>query len=155
MAASTAGVPTFLYSDDTPFGMSDDNPTDVDLLPEEARGHLATTCRTAAGDSVRSVIYFSRTDYQQVYLRGDLERDADLDTFVGSEWQDFNITQNAYQGSELGDYRYTIRVFENGFLIRVTTTNHGVIITTDNVTLRDFEELATAVGHLFDEWNLD
>jgi hypothetical protein len=90
-----------------------------------------------------------------VYLRGDLERDADLDTFVGSEWQDFNITQNAYQGSELGDYRYTIRVFENGFLIRVTTHNHGVIITTDNVTLRDFEELATAVGHLFDEWNLD
>jgi hypothetical protein len=155
MAAPTAGVPTFLYSGDTLPRMSDDNPTDVDLLPEEARGHLATTCRTAAGDSVRSVIYFSRTDYQQVYLRGDLERDADLDTFVGSEWQDFNITQNAYQGSELGDYRYTIRVFENGFLIRVTTANHGVIITTDSVTLRDFEELATAVGHLFDEWDLD
>jgi hypothetical protein len=37
----------------------------------------------------------------------------------------------------------------------VTTANHGVIITTDSVTLRDFEELATAVGHLFSEWQLD
>jgi len=135
--------------------MSDDTPADVDLLPEEAQDHLATTCRTAAGDSVRSVTYFSRTDYQQIYLRGDLERDADLGTFVGSEWQDFNITQNAYQNSELGDYRYTIRVFENGFLVRVTTQNHGVIITTDDITLRDFEELSVAVLKLLEEWNVD
>jgi len=135
--------------------MSDDTPTDVDLLPEEAAEHLSTTCRTAAGDSVRSVVYFSRTDYQQIYLRGDLSQDADLDTFVGSERQDFNVTQDAYQGSELGDYRYTIRVFENGFLVRVTTSNHGVIITTDDITLRDFEELAVAVQTLFEGWDVD
>ena len=65
--------------------MSDDTPTDVDLLPDEAAEHLSTTCRTAAGDSVRSVVYFSRTDHQQIYLRGDLSQDADLDTFGQGE----------------------------------------------------------------------
>jgi hypothetical protein len=125
------------------------------LLPEQAREHLITTCRTVAGDSLRSITYFSRTDYVQAYLRGDLERDADLDTFVGSEWQDYNVTQDAYRDSELGEYRYTIRVFDNGFLVRVTTEDHGVFVTTDGITLRDFDELAAAVTELLDSWDVE
>jgi hypothetical protein len=125
------------------------------LLPEQAREHLITTCRTVAGDSLRSITYFSRTDYVQAYLREDLARDADLETFVGSEWQDYNVTQDAYRDSELGEYRYTIRVFENGFLVRVTTEDHGVFVTTDGITLRDFDELATAVTELLDDWDIE
>ncbi|MGM0591198.1 MAG: DUF7522 family protein [Halobacteriota archaeon] len=125
------------------------------LLTPTARDRLATTCRTTAGDSLRSVTYFSRTDYTQVYLRGDLEQDADLENFVGAEWQDFNVTQDAYQGSELGAYRYTIRVFENGFLVRVTTEDHGVFMTTDGITLRDFDALVSAVVAVLDDWEID
>lgn len=124
----------------------------AELLTPEARDRLTTVCRTVVGDSLRSITYFTRTDYAQVYLREDLERDADLQSFIGSEWQDFNVTQDAYHESELGEYRYTIRVFENGFLVRITTEDIGAFMTTDDITLRDFEELATATTKVLEGW---
>ncbi|ELY77500.1 DUF7522 family protein [Natrinema gari] len=115
------------------------------ILTDETADRIVTTCRTAIGDSLRSVTYFTRDDYEQVYLREDLERDADLSTFIGHEWRGFKTTQAAYEGSELGAYDYTIRVFENGFLIRVTNDSEGVFVTTDGLTVKDFEEVATAL----------
>lgn len=87
-----------------------------------------------------------------MYLRDDLERDADLNSFIGNEWHDFKMTQDAYRGSELGDYRYTIRVFENGYLVRITIEDSGVFITTDGITMQDFEALSQAVEGVLDEW---
>ncbi len=120
------------------------------ILTDEAADQIVTTCRTAIGDSLRSVTYFTRDDYEQVYLREELERDADLSTFIGHEWHGFKTAQTAYEGSELGDYNYTIRVFDNGFLIRVTSDREGVIVTTDGLTVKDFNEVATAVGSFLD-----
>ncbi|WP_224336310.1 DUF7522 family protein [Haloprofundus halobius] len=122
------------------------------LLTEKARDRLTTTCRTAVGDSLRSVTYFSRFDYEQVYLRSDLEQDADLSSFIGNEWHDFKTTQDAYHNSELGEYRYTIRVFDNGFLVRITTEDTGVFITTDGITMKDFQSLAAAVEPVLEDW---
>ncbi|WP_049922411.1 DUF7522 family protein [Halopiger djelfimassiliensis] len=116
------------------------------LLTPETADRIVTTCRTAIGDSLRSVTYFTRDDYEQVYLREDLERDADLSTFIGHEWRGFKTARTAYEGSELGEYNYTIRVFDNGFLIRVTSDNDGVFVTTDGLTVKDFEEVATALS---------
>ncbi|SER71981.1 DUF7522 family protein [Natrinema salaciae] len=115
------------------------------ILTSEAAEQIVATCRTAIGDSLRSVTYFTRDDFEQVYLREDLERDADLSTFIGHEWRGFKTTQTAYEGSELGAYDYTIRVFDNGFLIRVTNDSEGVFVTTDGLTVKDFEEVATAL----------
>jgi hypothetical protein len=126
-----------------------------ELLTDRARDHLTRVCRTAIGDSLRSVTYFDKTDYTQVYLRDDLEQDADLSSFIGTEWHDFNTTQDAYQGSELGDYKYTIRVFRNGFLVRVALDDAGVFVTTDGITLQDFETVATAIEKLLREWSVD
>ena len=125
---------------------------EADLLPDEAEERLATTCRTTVGDNLRSVTYFTRSDFEQVYLREDLERDADLMGFIGTEWQDFKLTTDAYQGSELGGYRYTLRVFDNGYLVRVGTEDTGVIVSTDGMELRDFEELVSAVSATLEEW---
>ncbi|RKD88114.1 DUF7522 family protein [Halopiger aswanensis] len=121
------------------------------LLTPAAADRIVTTCRTAIGDSLRSVTYFTRDDYEQVYLREDLERDADLSTFIGHEWRGFKTAQTAYEGSELGDYNYTIRVFDNGFLVRVTSDRNGVFVTTDGLTMKDFEEVATAVNTFLDD----
>ncbi|MFC6765314.1 DUF7522 family protein [Natrinema soli] len=121
------------------------------ILTSEASEQIVATCRTAIGDSLRSVTYFTRDDYEQVYLREDLERDADLSTFIGHEWRGFKTTQTAYEGSELGAYDYTIRVFENGFLIRVTNDSEGVFATTDGLTVKDFEEVATALDVFLNE----
>ncbi|NGM68273.1 hypothetical protein G6M89_04485 [Natronolimnobius sp. AArcel1] len=123
------------------------------LLTSERAEQIVTTCRTAVGDSLRSVTYFTRDDFEQVYLREDLERDADLSTFIGHEWRGFKTAQTAYEGSELGDYNYTIRVFDNGFLIRVTTDTDGVFVTTDGLTMKDFEEVATALRAFLTERN--
>lgn len=116
-----------------------------DLLAADVADRVVTAARTAVGDSLRSVTYFSRDDFEQLYLRGDLERDADLGTFVGHEWREWETTQSAYAGSELGAHEYTIRVFENGFLVRVAVDRGGVFVTTDGLTLKDFDELATAL----------
>lgn len=123
------------------------------LLTDERADQIVTTCRTAVGDSLRSVTYFTRDDFEQLYLRGDLERDADLTSFIGHEWRGFKTAQTAYEGSELGDYEYTIRVFENGFLIRVTTDREGVFATTDGLTVKDFEEVAIGLESFLGERN--
>jgi hypothetical protein len=124
---------------------------DSQLLSEEFAGHVVTTARTATGDSLRSVTYFTRTDFDQLYLRDDLERDADMDTFVGHEWRGYRETQSAYQDSELGDYQFTVRAFENGYLLRVAADRRGVLITTDGLSMQSYEEIAEALKRMLGE----
>ena len=121
------------------------------LLSDERAEHIVTTARTATGDSLRSVTYFTRSDFDQLYLREDLERDADLNTFVGHEWRGYRETQNAYQSSELGAYRFTVRAFENGYLLRVAADRRGVLITTDGLSMQSYEEIAEAIQRILAE----
>ena len=122
-----------------------------DLLADEAADSLVALCRTAIGDSLRSITYFTRDDFEQLYLRDDLEQDADLMGFIGNEWQDFKTTQSAYEGTELGGYEFTIRAFENGYLVRVTTDTEGVFATADSLTLQAYEDAATAISEVLEE----
>ncbi|WP_435100992.1 DUF7522 family protein [Halarchaeum sp. P4] len=131
---------------------NEDAELEHDLLSDEARERLRIIARTAVGDSLRSVTYFTRTDYEQIYLRSDLERDADLSSFIGAEWQSFQLTQDTYGESELGDYEYTIRGFSNGYLLRVTTDREGVFITTDGLTMTDVESCASALEETLQNW---
>jgi hypothetical protein len=126
---------------------------ETDLLDDQTEDQLMRSCRTTVGDSLRSVTYFTRDDYVQVYLRGDLEQDADLSSFIGHEWYDFSNTQTAYtyQGSELGEYEYTIRAFENGYLVRADVDGGGVLVTTDGITMQGYEELVAAIRGVFAE----
>jgi hypothetical protein len=115
-----------------------------DLVSEELSERLVSACRTATGDSLRSVTYFTPSAFHQVYLRSDLEADADVAGFVELEADGFRA-RTAYRGSELGDYDYTIRAFENGYLTRVTTDDAGVFVTTDGLTLRRSEDVASTL----------
>ena len=124
---------------------------DAQLLADELAEQVVTTARTATGDSLRSVTYFTRSDFEQLYLREDLQRDADLDTFVGHEWRGFRDTRNAYRESELGEYRFTVRAFENGYLLRVTGDRAGVLITTDGLQVQSYEEIADAIEKMLGE----
>jgi len=121
------------------------------IIDEEFADNIVTTARTATGDSLRSVTYFTRANFQQLYLRDDLEQDADLNTFVGHEWQGYKQTENAYQESELGQYKFTIRAFENGYLLRVTGDRAGVLITTDGLAMNSYEEIAEALDRMLEE----
>lgn len=121
--------------------------SDAVSVDEELAEQLESACRTAVGDSLRSITYFTPDGYHQIYLRSDLDSDADLAGFVDHESIGFRA-KTAYRGSELGDYRYTVRAFENGYLTRVTVGHHGVFITTDGLTIRGSEEVAEAISRV-------
>jgi hypothetical protein len=121
------------------------------LVSDELAERIVTTARTATGDSLRSVIFFTRSDFDQLYLRDDLQQDADLNTFVGHEWRGYRETRNAYQNSELGRYRFTVRAFENGYLLRVTGDRRGVLITTDGLAIQSYEDIAEALERMLEE----
>lgn len=117
------------------------------LLPAEVAGELVETCESVAGRHLRSVTYFTASDYEQLYLREDLSRDADLAGFTSVEWHESSIIDEAYETSELGEHHYSIRAFENGYLLRVSEDRHGIFVTTDSLPMHSFEEL----GDMLDE----
>ena len=121
------------------------------LLPPDAADRVVGVCRELIGDRLRSVTYFTQNDYEQLYLREDLARDADLESFTGVEWHESSIIDDAYGTSELGGHNFTIRVFENGYLLRVSGANHGLFVTTDDLSMATFERLGEALADLVGE----
>lgn len=120
------------------------------LLSGDAVDRIVDTCRTGAGDRLRSITYFRRDDYEQLYLRDDLEQDADLATFVGLEWRESGITEDAYRGTELGEHVYTLRRFDDGYLLRLAADRDGVFVTLDDLSMAGCEDLATSLGSVVD-----
>lgn len=118
-------------------------------LSDRQRERLLSGARTATGDELRSLTYFTDDAVDQVYLRNDLERSADLVGFAESERMGFR-SKMIYRGTQLGDYQFTIRVFERGYLTRVIAGDHGVWATTDAMRIDRFEELASALTSVLD-----
>jgi hypothetical protein len=130
-----------MYDPDTRDDMSHLSTTDGDELVRAAR--------TATGDELRSVTYFTENAVEQLYLREELDRTADLVGFAESERHGFHA-QSLYRDTQLGAYQFTVRVFANGYLTRVITNGHGVWVTTDSMEVDRFEELAAALRALLD-----
>lgn len=105
---------------------------------------LERAARTAIGDRLRSLTYFTPDAQRQVYLRDDLAADADLAGFVDTERLGFR-SQYDYGESELGDYRFTVRAFEHGYLTRVIVGDHGAFVTCDEMRIDRFSEVASAL----------
>jgi len=119
------------------------------ITREALADELVSACRTSVGDRLRSVTYFTPDDHAQVYLRDDLEQDADLSAFVGAEQTGFS-SQTAYSESELGDYDFTIRAFDHGYVTRVIEGDEGVFVTTDPMMMTRFDDVAAAVSDVLD-----
>lgn len=113
-------------------------------LSDATREELVRTSRTVVGDEVRSVTYFTDSEVEQLYLRSDLEGAADLVGFADTERLGFR-SRTDYRETELGAYRFTIRVFDQGYFTRVIEGEHGVFVTTDPIVRDRFEELAAAL----------
>jgi len=111
---------------------------------------LTSACRTAIGDSLRSIVYFTPDDFEQVYLRDDLSADADVASFVENERRGFERRATG-ANSELGPYKYTVHVHEDGALTRVIADDRGVFVTTDPLSSARFEEVAIAVRNVLDD----
>ena len=115
-----------------------------DHLDSTLSGELLSICRTAVGDELRSITYFTEDEVEQIYRRSDLDRTADLVGFAEVERNGFRA-DGLYRNSQLGEYRATIRMFEDGYLTRVIEGGHGVWVTTDSMSMDRFEELSDAL----------
>jgi hypothetical protein len=113
---------------------------DMDDLTEE----LISVCRTGVGDELRSITYFTEDAVEQLYLRSDLDRTADLTGFAELERSGFR-SDELYRNTQLGDYRATVRMFEHGYLTRVIEGQAGVWITADSMSMERFDDLASSV----------
>lgn len=115
---------------------------------------MISAARTVTGDELRSVTYFTEEDVHQLYLRDDLDRTADLVGFAENERQGFHA-QALYANTQLGDYQFTVRVFENGYLTRVIANDHGIWVTADSMDIDRFEELASALASILRSFDPD
>jgi len=115
-----------------------------DVASDDLAEQLTSSCRTSVGDELRSVTYFTDEAEEQLYLRDDLEPGADIVGFADNERLGFR-TQAVYHDTELGEYLFNIRTFERGYLTRVIVGDHGAFVTTDEMEMDLFRELATAV----------
>jgi hypothetical protein len=135
-----------------------------DVIPDEYADQIVSACRTAVGDHLRSVVYFTAADEAALYFRSDLEAQGERSRrvkhlFVENERMGFS-SQETYNrlaevaGDELdiGDYEFTVRVFSEGFVSRVIVGRHGVIMTTDSMQIDAFEELSVTLRKLLAEF---
>lgn len=114
------------------------------MLSENAINRLVDTCTEVAGNSLRSLVYFTEDDFDQIYLRDYLSAEADIQSFVQNELEGFHRVPT-HEGSELGRYKYTIRRFHGGYLVRVLVGDHGVFVTTNQMPIEQFDTLAEAI----------
>ncbi|MDX1747013.1 MAG: hypothetical protein R3324_13835 [Halobacteriales archaeon] len=120
---------------------------DLPCLTKDQQQELLSAARTTVGDELRSVTFFTEDEVEQVYLREGLNRSADLVGFAENERMGFQ-SQMIYDGTQLGDYQFTIRVFDAGYLTRVIVGDCGVWVTTDSMPMDRFEELGSVLIHL-------
>ncbi|WP_435154246.1 DUF7522 family protein [Haladaptatus sp. DFWS20] len=134
-------------------------------IPDRFADEIVSTCRTGIGDTLRSVIYFTPSEFDVLYLRSDLyrggteqAREREL-VFVNNERLGFGTSETyrrlAEQGAEpaIGEYELTIRAFSDGFVSRVIVGDHGVLLTSDSLHIADFEDVAVALRKLLTEYD--
>jgi len=127
-------------------------------IPEALSDSLLSSSRTALGDTLRTIVYFTPDAFDVLYTRSDLyggdpERVREVKRrFVDSERVGFDA-QETYQDlagvpdaePDIGEYEFTIRVFSDGFVSRAIVGDHGVLLTTDSMDINSFEELAVSL----------
>lgn len=121
------------------------------VLERAVADEFISVCRTGVGDELRSITYFTENQVEQVYLRSDLDRTADLVGFAELERDGFRA-EELYRNTQLGEYQATVRMFEHGYLTSVIYDDRGVWVTTDSMSIDRFEELSIALESVLAEY---
>jgi hypothetical protein len=123
---------------------------------------LVSAARTSLGDTLRSVVYFTPSVFDVLYVRRDLYESAAAAREAKSQLVEFERlgfaekpvrTLLAQQGggSDIGPYLFTVRFHEDGFVVRILGDDDGVLFTTDSMDVSAFEEAAIAIGRLLND----
>lgn len=128
-------------------------------ISDDVATSLVSAARTSLGDTLRSVVYFTPSAFDVLYLRQDLynstetartakEKLVELERVGFAEVPVRTAVSHEGDGTEIGPYEFTIRFHTDGFVIRVLEGDVGSILTTDSMDLNAFEDAATAVRRL-------
>jgi hypothetical protein len=131
-------------------------------IDDELADALVTAARTSLGDTLRSVVYFTPSEFDVLYIRADLDDDPGAVRERKGKLVDFEVTgfaeapvrtgvAAAASGPDIGAYEFTVRFHGNGFVARVIEGDAGALLTTDEMDVSAFEDAATAVGKLLAE----
>jgi hypothetical protein len=130
---------------------ADERPVDADAVVSAAR--------TSLGDGLRSVVYFTPSTFEVLYVRQDLydssaaaaeakARLVEIERVGFAERPVRDAVAGHETGTDIGPYGFTVRFHERGFVSRVLAGDHGVLFTADEMDVRAFAEAATAVRRL-------
>ncbi|SDC37119.1 hypothetical protein [Natrinema hispanicum] len=130
----------------------------TDLGDELATG-IVSAARTSLGDTLRSVLYFTPSAFDILYLRQDLydstadarDAKAQLVEFEQAGFSEVPVRTaiaRKESSSDIGDYEFTVRFHESGFVVRVLQRDVGVLLTIDSMDVNAFEDAAVAIQGL-------
>jgi hypothetical protein len=138
----------------------DETTFETDLRPDLADG-IVSAARTSLGDTLRSVVYFTPSAFDVLYVRRDLydstqdAREAkgelvELERVGFAETSVRTASARMAPASNIGRYEFTVRFHEDGFVIRVFGGDAGVVLTTDDMDVSAFEDAAGAIKRLLE-----
>jgi len=133
--------------------------TDIDTAFADS---VVSAARTSLGDTLRSVIYFTPSEMDVLYVRQDLyesraravEAKARLVEFERIGFAEAPIRTALSPPTDpdsIGSYDFTVRVHREGFVVRVLADDDGVLLTTDDMDVDAFEDAAVAIRRFLDE----
>lgn len=131
-------------------------------LSEDMSDSIVSAVRTSLGDTLRSIVYFTPSEFDVLYVRQDLYESQDDAREAKSQLVEFEQTGFAEGpvrtmlaqregGSDIGPYEFTARFHEDGFVVRIIRDDSGVLFTTDSMDVNAFEDAASALTGLLTE----
>lgn len=122
---------------------------------------LISAARTTLGDTLRSVIYFTEREMDLLYVRKDLYETQQGAMEVKSRLVEFerigfdeapvrSVLSVPGDPSSIGTYEFTVRVHDDGYVIRLLGDGVGVLLTTDEMEVEAFQDAAKAVTGLLE-----
>lgn len=123
---------------------------------------VVTTARTSIGDTLRSVIYFTPSEMDLLYVRKDIYDSKQRALEAKSRLVEFERVGFAEapvrtalsvpdDPTSIGPYDFTVRFHEDGFVVRVLAADAGVIMTSDDIDVEAFEDAAVAITRLLND----
>jgi len=122
---------------------------------------VLSATRTGLGDELRSVVYFTPSAFDLLYVRSDLypsagdarTRKAQLVALERVGFAERSVRTDIARsddGPGIGQYDFTVRFHEDGFVVRVLAGDGGVLFTTDSMDVGAFREAVTAIRGVLD-----